>query len=49
MRHVFRKVLIFPLCLLVSPLLLFIGWCMFGWNQAIKETKGVLRYVWDGE
>jgi len=48
MRHLIRRLTIFPLFLVLSPLLYLIAWCMEGHVSAIKFIKEILSDAWEG-
>lgn len=48
MHHMVRKLILFPLMLIGSPVLYFVGWCDDGHKIAWIDTLDFLKSVWYG-
>jgi len=46
MRHIIRRLIIFPIMLLGIPLLYFVAWCLEGHKEASQFIKSFLTEVW---
>jgi hypothetical protein len=49
MRTLLRRLTIFPIVVIGSPLLYFIGYCIVGHEEAIEDIKRLLSFTWYGD
>lgn len=49
MRALIRRLTIFVIVLLGTPLLYFIGWCLNGHEDSMSILKALLKISWDGQ
>jgi len=48
MRHIIRRMIIFPIMVIGSPMLYFLSWCYDGHANAVNFVKILLQETWDG-
>ena len=48
MRKLMRRLTLFPLVLIGSPLVYFIGWCLEGHKESVETTRELLQDFWYG-
>lgn len=48
-RTIIRRLTLFPIIFVCSPILYFIGWCEAGHQDALETTIGIIHSVWYGD